>query len=657
MSATNPKTVYDGFLSLDGGADSGRVPNLIERNKVSFAINARFRGGFAHPRPPHAKVPLSFGGDAAMQARFEDGRFQVAEYFDPDSGDSVLVASIGGRLFRINVATDNSVQEITLVHNTTTTMAFTVPAVGSNVPVFVVDASNIFVGYTITINGTHFTVEGVTGNTINLKNVDANPTDILAIGSVLSFFETNPAHIQKGWMVQAEKWLVVRDGQSIPLIYNGATVRRAAPNEIKPGRAMTYGMGRIWGVGVDDRTFRAGDLVFGSSGTVAEGFADAVLKETENIFLNGGGNFTTPSNSGGIKALRFMATLDTALGQGPLQVFTPNQVFSVNAPTDRTEWQNLQNPIQTISQVSDGALSQNSTQSVNGDLFYRSKDGIRSFILAVRQFGGWGNTPMSTEMARVLERDDRTLLEFASAIVFDNRFLITCSPVFTQHGVYHRGLIALDFDLISGMRKKLPPAYDGLWTGLNVLQLVKGDFNGRERAFAFTLNADSKIELYELGAIGLHDNGNTPINWILESRLLPFPSRSSSGEMDRKRLMNGEAWIDRLSGQADFDIKFRPDQYPCWVDWKTFSECAKSECFDVDPITGCLTVQEFREQYRPRLGFGQPPDTCDNVLGRPYREFFEVQVRLSITGFCRLKKLRLLAHEIEEAPWPETAGC
>src|SRR6185295_16706260 len=96
----------------------------------------------------------------------------------------------------------------------------------------------------------------------------------------------------------------------------------------------------------------------------------------------------------------------------------------------------------------------NSFVLVNTDAWYRSLDGIRSFIMAQRQFNsGPGNTPMSNEIDQFIDSDSEQWLEWGSAVLFDNRLLQTVSPQMTPNGVYHRGLAVLDFTLTSSMRQ------------------------------------------------------------------------------------------------------------------------------------------------------------------------------------------------------------
>ena len=285
----------------------------------------------------------------------------------------------------------------------------------------------------------------------------------------------NSSIIPQVWMQQAENYLVVQDGQSRPIIFDGSSTRRAEDDEVPVGSGpMAYGMLRLW-VAMG-RNYVAGDVAGGPTG---------VLKFTENDYIAEGGEFSLPMSAGNITAMQFTATPNTALGQGELLIFTPDAVFSNTAPVDRDAWKNLVQPIQTITLINNGAQSQNSTALVNGDVFMRARDGIRSVIQAVRYFQQWGNTPMSNELNRVLPKDSPTLLKYVSAVEFDNRLLMTCQPVPLTNGCYFTGVASLDFEPITSMGEKLPPAYDGIWTGRQVYQLVKGRFAGVERCFAF----------------------------------------------------------------------------------------------------------------------------------------------------------------------------
>jgi hypothetical protein len=285
----------------------------------------------------------------------------------------------------------------------------------------------------------------------------------------------------KVYMQQADNYMVIQDSVSIPQIFDGATSRRAGADEVPIGTGpMAYGMGRLWVA--QGNEYVAGDITGGATG---------VLKFTENDYLNEGGSFQVPLKSGWISAMTFTASLTTATGQGELMVLTPDSVYSTVVPVDRTVWKNTTDPVQRVVLIENGSLSQESTTLVNGDVFMRSKDGIRSVVQAFRDFSQYGNIPISRELQKVLSGDSEDLLKYSSSILFDNRLLMTAGANTRRSrasGAFFDKLAVLDFDLINTMATKAPPAWDGVWTGYRFLRVVKGRFAGKERAFAVVEN-------------------------------------------------------------------------------------------------------------------------------------------------------------------------
>jgi len=388
------------------------------------------------------------------------------------------------------------------------------------------------------------------------------------------------------------------------------------------------------------KDYVAGDIVGGPSGTKALNFRDAILNITENSFLTGGGTFTVPGSIGDIKAMIFTAQTDTALGQGPLMIFTPTHVFSNNAPVDRLTWQSLTNPIQTESAIGNGGLGQDNTFIVNSDTAYRSVDGIRSLILSSQDFNTWIRTPISHEVERVLNRDNQALLAFGSGVFFDNRTLMTASPISTPQGVYHQALVALNTDLLTTVREKKPPAYDGIWVGMNLFSQVTGQFSAVERCYQFVYNSVLQtLELWELmkesdadvenqgvvPIIGDQNITSQPIEWWFES-----PTLFRETDVSRrtfKRLVNGEIYVDKLVGRVDFQAFYKPDQYPCWIPWLNWSECAVQN-------TG-VPPDNNKPAFKPRMGLGSPSmNACDPFTNRPFPLGYSYQFKLVITGQC-----------------------
>lgn len=457
--------------------------------------------------------------------------------------------------------------------------------------------------------------------------------------------DANPSIIAQGWSVQGECFWIYNDGQSAPFIWNGVTARRAGPREIQPGTAIAYVQGRLWYALPDGVAFRATDLVGNTdSGTPAYNYRDSILRETENTYLNEGGDFAVPGAAGPIRAMLATAILDTSQGQGPLQVFCENAGFSVNTPVDRTIWKLVQYPIQTQSLVGVGFSGQQNTLNVNGDIFGRSPDGIRSFIIARRDFRDWGNTPQSFEVSGVLAFDQPDLLTRGSAAVFDNRLLMTVSPVYTDAGVYHRGLVVMDLSPISSIKSNGTPNYDGVWTGLNILATVQTPIG----VFFTVLEADGSLALWQLTRDALFDDGDGRVAWSIVPRQL-FRETGLDGTPGRtlKRLETAELEYDSLTGAVTFALSWAPDSFPCLTPWQTWDECNVS----CAPVPGCVPALNFQPSYQPRRRLPSPPDVCATGAARPLANFYTLRVKLNVTGPARLLGVRFGAIPQREPVW------
>jgi hypothetical protein len=252
-----------------------------------------------------------------------------------------------------------------------------------------------------------------------------------------------------------------------------------------------------------------------------------------------------------------------------------------------------------------------------------------------------------------MDRDSEDLLRFTSAVNFDNRYLITSEGVLTEgRGVYFRRIVPINFDPVSQLSGKSPSLYDSLyWTGLNIFQLVKGKFNTTERCFAFTLNnLTGKIELWEIlksADPAIYDNDTERVTWSIQA-FLDFGQKDPRVR-DRIRLGESEIYVDELKGTVDFQAYYRPDDWPCWVPWHAWTECAKN---DVPP---------GQPGFRPNMGLGEPlPPTrdasgnwqfCDPVNNRPLREGYTFHFLLVVTGQCRIKGGRYGATTVPQPTW------
>ena len=653
--------------------NEGDSPLDLPLQVMAGAINTTVSGKNVTHRPAYVRRPITYSTTSAKTG-VEQGVFQGACDYLADNGTSSKVALISGRLFQfVILGTTVTCFEINIPNGVTNpnqpqawlwqSEYFVIVNDGLSNPLFfdgrtnsgICVRSNYFPPSAFSTTTTSlWTTNGIpapgTSDTISFTSVGAGPA-ALSVGSIVTMSYSPSATVTFSYgqfQVLAINVLQITllnltgtpTGAIVPM---GATVQWVNQGtQLPPGRMGTYGQGRNWQALIDGKQFVAGDIVGGSSGTAANNFRDAVINITENLFLVGGGNFTVPGTFGSIRAMRFVATLDVSLGQGPLQVFTHDAVFSCNAPVDRLTWQTITNPILTQSLISSGALSQNSTILANGDAIFRSIDGARSLILARRDFDTWGNVPISFEVGPILDLDNPGLLGYTSSVVFDNRYLLTTNGIQDAQGVFFQGLVPLNFDPISSLRGKAPAVWDsGVWIGLNILQITGGPVEQVDRCFAFVLRKSpvSQIEFWEIlpkegpNSANFDNDGTVdiPIPWQFDSASLRFGVPKN----DRKYmyLSNGETWWDNVVGTVTFDVFYKPDQYPCWTRWHNWQQCQNADLPVEDPFSVPPTTNQSQPGFIPRAGLGEPsPTPCDTSTNRPMRDGFTFQTRIQVLG-------------------------
>lgn len=638
-----PRTVYrDGFLSLIGGQDSGRNPSLLQPTQAALIVNMMVRGGFAETRYGFKDRALVFENDE-QETWYRDKLLQGGDFFAPIDTSPMFIASVGGRIFKIDVLNGYQVKEITPIRSTATTATFISPAEGSSIVVSVADNSTIHVGYPLIIGSGRYNVTVKGFNTITITNVDAIAGVNILSGSPVYHLHPNPSLLPKVWTLQAENYFLIQNGSDACIIYDGATCRRAVRTgkklEVPTGTAMAYANGRIH-IAVNRKEIELGDIYGGPT---------SIIDFTETTYLAEGGKFRVPHD---ITAIKVAPVLDNSLGQGPVQIHTAIGIHTLNLPVDRARWKNLTEPIQTVSLVNYGAMSNYGTIVVNGDVFFRAPDGLRSFVLARREFGSWGNVPVSREMQRILQNDDQRFLQYGSAVLFDNLLLFTVNPLpfNTGRAAYWQGLGVLDFDLISSMGQKAPPVYAGVWNGVNIMQVVKGTFHGKERCFLFVRNPDFENELWEVDPQSRFDNDCGRINWTIETRAMDFQHPYML-----HRLEAAELWVDQIEGTVEIDMSYRPDGEQCWQDWGPTKEVCGTAAQCEVPEGECFKFQQYRPVFKSRLGFGAPDDVpCSTVDSKPARLGYFHQCRLQGSGHARVRALIVKSLEQSE---PLYAAC
>lgn len=602
MAILDKNRIFDGFANLAGGMDAGRDPGLIGKDQCASADNLRMRGGKPQPRPgirvtwmeytnPHMFYSGDFyggQGTAGFQSRsnFELGQFQGACYFAPGGGKpACLMAMIGGRLYQV------------------------VPRGNVSQP-----------GFSLTLEITEV------------------PLD-----------KKNRVTLTKAYFQQADRFCVVQDGESKPIVYDGVSATRS--DDIPVGTIMAYGMGRLVVVVNDSREIIFGDLYGSHPGDPGE----SVLKFTETGFLNEGGAASISFALGKLTGLHFVPQQDSSVGDGELLAFSEGGITTFQMALPREQWK--ESNFQRVALYNVGARGWRFIVSINGDVWFRSDDGWRSYRQAQSEQSGWAHLPMSTEVRTWTENDTVRFLEYGSAIAFDNRLIATCTPQPNNWKPFHRGLLSLDFDVLASFGQASRPAWDGHWTAGDVrfLQLVQGTFDGVERAFIFSMYnrttggslTDYYNYVHEITRDEAEDYYNlitpepVPIEWELVSRAMDFES-----PFNEKELWGGDLWLG-VRRPLNLELDYRPDQHPRWTEWTTLPEITPVGTAQAITPGGVPTLLE---NIFPRRTIAKPGNTVDDAAftGRTMRRGYEFQVRVRGTGHGTVQKMRLHAKQLVE---------
>lgn len=590
MSYTLPGkgTVFDGNTSFAAGADNGQLPDLIDPNGYEEGDNVICRGSGVSTRFPINDMAITFenvdqfynpdgsfggatGGNGQAAFDWTNGLFQGSHYYSPTQGKEYLMASIGGRLYKIT------------------------PGIGT-----------------------------------------ASVFDV-------ALDRRNRSTIPISYHLQADKFFIVRDGEGQPIIYDNAIARRALPNiEIPNGLMMGTGMGRIVSVGVD------GGIEFGD---IFDGMGNAgadMLGWTENQFLNEGFATALPAFMGFPTAVQFLPIQDTATGVGECLIWGENGCESFFLSIPRDQWKD--SFFQRTALLGIGNFGHRNISLANQDIWFRSGEGWRTYRQARAQQGQWNQVPLSTNVAKWIDADTKSLLKYGSAITFNNRLIVTSTPYPNAGKLYHNGALSLDFDVLSNFGRSSQPAWDGHHTdrtlssytsplaGLRILQFVKGKFDGMERAFMFALHASGRLLLKEVSLVaeGNEDDGD------ITARLRPR-SYNFGTPYNLKKNPQGNFWISDVKQHTTFTVSYRRDQTPLFSPWGSFN-------LDVSQTMQGLAPIEIPGYSAREWDTGIPFPGDDPGSTRNLSQGYEFQPEIRFEGRATIRRFRVAAIDpIEQA--------
>jgi hypothetical protein len=568
-----PNRLFDGMFSFAGGMDAGRNPVLLAEDQCQEIENAICRGGKLTTRPAFREMTLNFTNNIT---------------YDDHGGHG------GANPIGTQDAFHNGLFQCACYYD---------PSLDTEM-------------FVVSIGGRLFTVVP--------HGTNADVTE-------LYLDKQNRDNISISYMVQADRFLIVQDGENTPIIFDGVTARRALANEIFTGTEMAYGLGRIVLIGKNKRDIYFGDLYGSHEGEPGL----SVLQFTETTFLSEGGAASLPFTMGHATGLIFFPEQDTTMGQGQLLIFAEKGMASFFLDLPREQWKTSK--FQAMALIDIGGTGHRTLTPVNSDIWFRSTDGWRTYRQARAEAKGWFQLPLSTEVSNFVDVETPTLLYLASSIHFDNRLITTCTPVPNQGKPYHNGFLSLDFDVLSSFGQAAhKPSWDGHWSGLKTLQLVEGMFAGQHRAFAFGLDDGGLNAFYEIDPVSTKDTSG-PITSYVVPKSFTFQEYFNEGKLN-----GGDIWFDNIRENTTAQVWFKPDDYPEWLPWMTSDQDPIQQLTPIG-IAGQISggTPTLREGFSPRRSLIKPQADTDPTTKRDLKRFYEVHQKIQWTGNASINRIRL----------------
>jgi hypothetical protein len=675
--------LVDGFRGMLG-MDGSRDPSQIADRAAAYAVNCTFRGGGGpQTRPGFREVPPSYwqtaDGSASnwtliANALYVQGAFVYKP--DVDQGQTQILVACDGAVFRIQLR-DRTIIRLT-------------PASGELAPL----VANQKVYF---CQAEHFVIlqDGVSGPWVydgsSLRAASSYSRPTVPVGKQMAYG-------------QGRLFVAVNDGREIvagDLVYGGSTTAidigtstaefptvftTLTDHGFTVGDSVTiFGHSSVPPINgsyvVSDvpspSTFSvpaaaAGEGYGGVVGRFNVGSRSDLLRFTETTFLAEGGAFSIPSSMGRVKTLTFVPLQDTATGQGDLIALCERGAASFQVSAPRDQWKQTTG-FQRVLFLDIGSVAE-STQVVNGDLFFRSADGngIRTYRNARAEFDGYGQTPMSSEIDPILALDTLWLLNGVSFAYFDDRLLMTCWPVAKPKQasnstdatslvtratpVVYTGMSVLDFRSTASNAGKSAASFDGVWTGLNIVSLLQGDFEGDERLFALcfdpaSTNSGGVYALWEITKDAEFDSSSADSDKRIQASVIPRAFQFEE-TMTLKKLIRSDVWFDDVGGgpTKDFEstIYFKADNYPIWCKWFDINRCFTT----TNSTLGAGQVPNtYNRGYVPQVKSPAPPTSAAvagavNVATSTAGQFgYEFLLKIEWKG--RAKLSRVLVHALK----------
>jgi hypothetical protein len=600
----NSKVTSGGSASFHLGQNSSKLPYQIDDSNYYKGINVTTKGGYLSPRSGYVQTKFElengedfFTDNNGRRIRYKDvfskGKFQGATKYVTEMGERI-VAVYSGLIFILNPKTKKA-QYIEIDKEESSFRQI----------------GNRYEPRTQRLN--QYTAR------VNFSNA----------GDYLVIFDYPDRP-------------VILDGYHAFRSPTGQTDTLGDPIYYVPATVMgCYNSNRLF-VADASNSFTAGDPV----GSLVAPKAPITFNEvyieageyTGQVFSLGSISKHTP-----ITAMGFLQVLDTSTGVGPMYVATKDVIYSYKTNMARSQWTEGNEAFGTMLLYNAGVIGQKAIDNLNSDIIFMSGDGhIRALTISKEYTQSWENSPMDLDVWDWVYTDRPDLSELTVVKTFANKVFITVKPIVTDsidlYGNYtydyaFKGMVVLELDSTSSLTNKSAPVWAGVWTGVNVQDLVECN----DELYMFTKDPAYRNQIYQLDPELSYDVYNGEKRNIT-SRIYTKQYPCDNYFQDKKE-RNVYLGLQALKGNIVLNVE-RSNDYSKFTLWKHWEYEA--------PVCSREVPENLREHYFRELSLGSPEETICNESTGEYGDVYKgVQFRIDLSGeYWRLENLFVISDTI-----------
>lgn len=475
------------------------------------------------------------------------------------------------------------------------------------------------------------------------------------VGYVRRLISGNYPTFLHAWFAQGFEWLVIQDGGSKPILWNGTDPPRRSKideNEVPIGSVMAFIHGRLVVASSDGTNqIQVGDIVYGSETTNT----NDIIRFTETTYWAEGGAFGVPLFIGDIMFMVPMPYLDTSNGQNELVVVGKDGGISLDLSGPRETWKDTR--VERVSQIGGGGISSHGYALLNSDLLFRSTEGVRSYRNSRSEFQqSWRQSPISTDVRRWMGSSAGRYGQFCPMASWNNQLLVGVSPMIAKPNTldcgfhrFHRGFVVLDAQPESNTLQNGASIWQGLYTGIRPVTFVEGRIQDRHRCFCLSYDRDGKNRIYEITTNERNDwfeGDRRKITSSYDTGL--WGSVGKSTNFDLKQLNGGMIQVSGLSEEVDLTVSYRPDSTPCFIE--LYKQKLGCECPTADD--GCVVSALPTREHRHLPAAKDKP--CAPGSRQPGNIMFSTEARVEATGAVVVDRM---AFKFTPRPHGENVDC